>query len=247
MEQDPEAFREKEAVGRQERRIKEMTEDPVKYRLKEKTRKATYRLSLVDTSFKRKKLFLASIRNGRIFVCLSCHRKLHENQVIELDENWREDYELKFPNSLAKLIGPPPERMVYLPCPRQEPSRHVSENFICYTCKKYLERNAMAPMSYQNNLQLVNINKYPELKLSDLEQQLIALNILFQKIVLLPKSRWNAMKDKTVSVPVETTDVMDTLIKLPRTPADAHLAVVQLKRRLNFQEFTLSSLSTSAM
>merc|ERR1712096_475943 len=89
-------------------------------------------------------------------------------------------------------------------------------------------------MSNQNNLQFVNIDDHPELKLSELEQQLVALNILFQKIVLLPKSRMNAMKDKTVSVPIAPSDVIDTLTKLPRTPADARLAVVQLKRRLNY-------------
>ena len=92
----------------------------------------------------------------------------------------------------------------------------------------------MAPMCNQNNLQFVNVKSYPALQLSDLEQQLIALNILFQKIVLLPKSRMNALKDKIVSVPINPTDVVETLTKLPRTPAEAQLSVVQLKRRLNF-------------
>ena len=44
----------------------------------------------------------------------------------------------------------------------------------------------------------------------------------------------NAMKDKTVSVPINPSDVLNTLSILPRTPADAGLAVVQLKRRLNY-------------
>ena len=92
----------------------------------------------------------------------------------------------------------------------------------------------MAPMSNQNGLQLISLKDHPELSLSELEQQLIAPNLIFQKIVLLPKSRWSAMKDKTVSVPISTSDVSETLTKLPRTPSDAQLAVVQLKRRLNF-------------
>ena len=92
----------------------------------------------------------------------------------------------------------------------------------------------MAPMSNQNGLQLISRKDHPELNLSELEQQFIALNLIFQKIVLLPKSRWSAMKDKTVSVPISTSDVSETLTKLPRTPSDAQLAVVQLKRRLNF-------------
>ena len=88
-------------------------------------------------------------------------------------------------------------------------------HFVCHTCKKYLELNKMAPMSNQNNLQLVDVSNHPELKLSELEQQLIALNLIFQKIVLLPKSRWNAMKDKTVSVPISPSDITETLTKLP--------------------------------
>ena len=92
----------------------------------------------------------------------------------------------------------------------------------------------MAPMSNQNNLQLVDVSNNPELKLSELEQQLIARNLIFQKIVLLPKTRMSAMKDKTVSVPISPSDITETLTKLPQTPSDAQLAVVQLKRRLNF-------------
>ena len=104
---------------------------------------------------------------------------------------------------------------------------------MCFTCKRYLERNSMPPMCNQNNLQLVNRNSHPELYLSELEQQLVARNILFQKLILLPKSRMNAMKDKIVSVPINPSDVLETLTKLPRTPTDARLAVVQLKRSLN--------------
>ena len=154
--------------------------------------------------------------------------------MIELDDDWDESMEQQYPGSIAKFIGPIPCRQVYVPCNRDSEPQLLNGDYVCHTCKRYLERNAMPPMSNQNSLQFVNIDNHPELKLSELEQQLIALNILFQKIVLLPKSRMSAMKDKTVSVPINPSDVMETLTKLPRTPADARLAVVQLKRRLNF-------------
>ena len=211
-----------------------MKKDPEKYRLKEKLKKQDYRLTSVNTAFKRKKAFLASVRNGRIFFCICCHRKRYENQVVELDDDWQESMEQKYPGSVSKLIGSIPYQEVYLPCPTTEEPQQLTSNYVCHTCKKYLEKNAMAPMSNRNNLQLVDITDHPELRLSELEQQLVALNILFQKIVLLPKSRMSAMKDRTVSVPIAPSDVMQTLTKLPRTPADARLAVVQLKRRLNF-------------
>ena len=234
MEQDPDAFKEKEAKGRQLRREHERSEDPEKYKLKEKKNKQLQRLASTDSAFKRKKSFLNSIRNGRIYFCVCCHRRLHENQVIELEEEWQESLEQQYPGSIVKLIGPIPSRKIYLPCLKDQEPQLLEGDYICHTCKKYLERNKMAPMCNQNNLQFVNTQPYPALLLSDLEQQLIALNILFQKIVLLPKSRMNALKDKTVSVPINPSDVIETLTKLPRTPADAQLSVVQLKRRLNF-------------
>ena len=92
----------------------------------------------------------------------------------------------------------------------------------------------MAPMCNQNNLWFVNIEKHPELQLSELEQQLIAMNLIFQKIVFLPKHQWNAIKDPTVNVPIAPRDVVETLTKLPRTLANARQAVAQLERRLNY-------------
>ena len=234
IEEDPEAFQENESQGRQQRRVNEMEKDPVKYHLKEKLKKQAQRLSNVDSAFKRKKNFQASVRNGSIFVCIGCQQTMYDNQVIELDVDWKEECEEHFSGPITKLIGPMKERTVYRPCHITEEPTVITNDFICYTCKRYLEKNTMAPMNILNNLQFVNIDDHPEMQLSELEQQLIALNILFQKIVLLPKSRMSAMKDRTISVPIETSDVTNTLTRLPRTPSDARLAVVQLKRRLNF-------------
>ena len=75
-------------------------------------------------------------------------------------------------------------------------------------CKNYLLKGKIPPMSNQNNLQLFDIENHEELKLIELENCLIAMNIPFQKICLLPKSRWPAMKDRTVNVPVYEADVL---------------------------------------
>ena len=88
-----------------------------------------------------------------------------------------------------------------------------------------LKKNRMGPMSNQNNLQLVNTKKHPELKLSELGRRTI-----FWKMRLRAINCWNAMKDQTVNFPIAPTDVIETLTKLPRTPFDAGLSVVQLKR-----------------
>ena len=231
---DPDTFREKERDERKTRRENEREKDPEKFKLKLKEQQQQYRSSKVDSAFKRKKAFLAAIRNGRIYFCVCCHRRLHENSVLELHEDWQKEYEEQYPGSINKFIGTIPSQNFFIPCLKTETPQKLKSCFICHTCKNYVEKNKMPPLSNQNNLQLVDVSNHPELKLSELEQQLISLNLIFQKIVLLPKSRMSAMRDKTVSVPLSPADITETLTKLPRTPSDARLAIVQLKRRLNF-------------
>ena len=48
-----------------------------------------------------------------------------------------------------------------------------------------MKQGRMAPMSNQNKLQLVDITKFPELDLKEVENQLVAPNLIFQKIKLL--------------------------------------------------------------
>jgi len=105
-----------EAAGRQRRRTEERRKDPERYKLKEITRKQNYRLSQMDTAFKRRKAFLASVNNRRIFFCICCHRKLYDNQVVELDEDWKESFSTQYPGSFEKFIGPIPSQSTFLPC-----------------------------------------------------------------------------------------------------------------------------------
>ena len=63
-------------------------------------------------------------------------------------------------------------------------------------------------------------------------------NLLFFKIFELPKSRWQAVKDRTVNVPICDDDILRTLntVKsLPRKPDDAGLIPIQLKRKLEYK------------
>ena len=135
--------------------------------MKEAAKKQAYRSKAVDTAFKRKKLFLDSVRNGRVFPCICCHRVMYDSQVVELDDDWREDHEQQYPGSVSKLIGPINKPTVYLPCLKSETPQLLSSDHVCFNCKKYIEKNAMAPMNSMNNLQLVHIQNHPELKLSE--------------------------------------------------------------------------------
>ena len=60
---------------------------------------------------------------------------------------------------------------------------------------------------------------------------MIAQNIVFQKIFQLPKSRWTGLKDKVINVPISTDAINNTLSLLPRTPAQAGLIGIALKRK----------------
>ena len=43
------------------------------------------------------------------------------------------------------------------------------------------------------------------------------------------------MKDKTVNIPIYETDVLDTVKSLPRTPRDAGIIPINLKRKLEYK------------
>ena len=59
----------------------------------------------------------------------------------------------------------------------------TEEAYVCKTCKRYLEKGKMPPECRQNNLQL---DPQPDvMKLTELESNLIARNIQFQKIYQL--------------------------------------------------------------
>ena len=153
--------------------------------------------------------------------------------MTPLAVDWKEKLEEKFSGSVNRLIGPIETSEISVPTEKGS-TRVDSSDYICHSCNRYLKKGRMAPMSNQNNLQLVKIDNHPELQLSELENQLLARNLIFQKIKLLPKSRWNALIDKTVNVPIFESDVLQTVSRLPRTPAEGNLVPVQLKRRLKY-------------
>ena len=79
-------------------------------------------------------------------------------------------------------------------------------------------------MAVYNGLDLVPMKK--EDQLTELENNLIALNINFQYIYCLPKSRWGATRKQMISVPVDPSTIQNTVQKLPRLPKDAGLIYV---------------------
>ena len=77
--------------------------------------------------------------------------------------------------------------------------------------------------------------KKQNLELTELEGALISKNIIFQKIFQLPKSRWTSLKDRVINVPINEDSILNTLEQLPRTPQDAGLIGVALKRKKEYK------------
>ena len=93
-------------------------------------------------------------------------------------------------------------------------------------------------MSTMNGLKLKETDKQihdQNLQLTELEGALIAKNIIFQKIYQLPKSRWTALKDRVVNVPINEESIINTLEQMPRTPREAGLIGVALKRKQEYK------------
>ena len=72
----------------------------------------------------------------------------------------------------------------------------------------------MPPSCVKNSLELHETDsqlKEDKMILTELEAALIAKTIIFQKIFLLPKSRWTGLKDKIINVPISDEAVTGTL------------------------------------
>ena len=107
-----------------------------------------------------------------------------------------------------------------------------TDYYICKTCIRHMKAKKMPPMSVKNKLRLETQDE--SLKLTELEGSLIAKNLIFQKIYQLPKSRWTALTDKIINVPITNEDILNTVESLPRTPKEAGLIGVALKRKLEY-------------
>ena len=91
----------------------------------------------------------------------------------------------------------------------------------------------MPSTCFQNGL---GLSEVPEcLKLTDLENQLVAKNLVFIKIRPTPKSRYDIMNDRIVNVPISDDDIVKTIDTLPRSQNESGLVHVQLKRMLTLK------------
>ena len=70
---------------------------------------------------------------------------------------------------------------------------------------------------------------------TDLEQQMFAIDLIFMKIRQMPRSGMKLIEAKVVNVPLHDKDVEDTLNILPRPLNEAEIVEIQLKKKLEMK------------
>ena len=227
-----------EKVKEQNRKRKAAQRERDREKMREDHKRYVERHRIIQNEEDRLKKFLQNTLYGAVFICLSCHQRHFQSNVTVFSE-------------VKKTIKMPLEDCIVEMDPlkntnfgevifskKGENSQTKNNQFLCKTCLGYLKKNKLPPHSVMNGLKLdatdADIEK-DGLAMTELENSLIASRIIFQKIFLLPSSRWSGLKDKQVNIPISSSKINDTLEKLPRTPTSAGLIGVQLKRKLEYK------------
>ena len=81
--------------------------------------------------------FFDAIRDGRVYVCISCDRKLFKEGVTKQAKDWKEKLEMDFPDCIDKIIGPIKEHKVSIPVGHnlEEKIANKASAYICHHCK----------------------------------------------------------------------------------------------------------------
>ena len=113
---------------------------------------------------------------------------------------------------------------------------HESKNpetkiWICSTCDRYLTKGSMPVTASINKLDLGEV---PEelVSLNSLEQQLIALNLEYMKVIQMPKGKQLKVRGPVVCV---RADPELTLQALPRPLGESQIVGLKLMRKLEYQ------------
>ena len=85
-----EAYNEGRRKEQEQRRKAEKKLNKVHFNLKRAKEQQNTRLNQLNSVYKRRMAFKSAIRDGRTYLCISCHRKLFKNGVIALGDDWQE-------------------------------------------------------------------------------------------------------------------------------------------------------------
>ena len=181
--------------------------------------------------------FQQETRYGPIFVCSSCDQKMFQNNVCGMEKSMLEKLQQRNIETFDKVQAGNLQKIQICTQEIGKELRETNIPYICFTCKKHLNQGKVPPMSRANGLELVDLKDNPDLNLSELENNLISKRLLFQKIYQLPRSRMAGCKDRLINIPINDKDVLNTVEKLPRTPKEAGLLEIKLKRKMEYENF----------
>ena len=167
--------------------------------------------------------FYKLIQFGPIFPCVSCHRRLLERTVKEIDKDF---LSIVTENEKLQLLSlSSPEFEVF-----------DKKKFICKTCRNHIIKNKTPPLNFTNGL---SVDSTPEwmMKLTSVGKSLISLDLPFLKVREIHKSGMKITNDRYINVPRTLDDVSKTVSSLPRKANELGYINVRLKRRMGFKTY----------
>ena len=226
-EDNPELYKDRVRISRAKNENLEKIRNNIRNKSRKEVQKEQMRSlrhfrRISTTMNDRIKNFLNDIKTGLSFVCNSCVRVFFKRSVKCLSPKQVLHLKTKLSHEIASKAF-------------HEVDFHASnpEVVLCHSCFQTIQKNKLPKINVSNGLFLDEVPK--ELQLTDLEQQLIAKVLLFMKVVTLPKSRLPAITNRVINVPLHDSDIQKTISMLPRTPDEAQIVDVKLKRKLDMK------------
>ena len=203
----------------------------------------------VETAYDRLKQFRLATMIGPSYICVCCHGLRFKQSVGKLTDKLESKIDLIFPDpekdwiSDRNLVSNIHIEWVNVDVPAEFKNSDGyaggGYRYICKTCQMYLiKKKRLPPCAVMNGLQLLETDrelKEQNLMLTDIEAAMVAVVIAFQLIKQLPKSRWSALQNTSILVPIESHRINQTLAQMPRTPGEAGLIPIKFKRKQSYQ------------
>ena len=241
---NPDSFKAKKRLSVKTSEAKSKKANPENFKAKKRLSVKTSKENMRKTPEGRIALFKKAVLYGPIFPCVCCQRVMFKQSVVDYN-SVKEKIE-KHEGLFEKAI----QNMDLCPV-------IFGKHYLCLTCRKYLVvKGEMPPMSHCNKLGFKYVGKKLDLKdddgnkigeysltqedidntnLTDLEQSLIARSLIFMKIHKLPKSGMSCVRDKIVYVPINESDNLNTLKTIIRTPSEAGILPIKVKRKHEYK------------
>ena len=191
--------------------------------LREKQKKRDHARKFSKTSDDRIKQFKRSIQGGLNYDCESCDRQFFRGSVRILSEKQATELKAKCGLSFLKTVLPNINFRIKFPLV-----------VLCHNCYSKIKSKKCPSINVSNGFSLDDVPE--ELKLTDLEQQLIAKVLLFMKVLpMTKKSKVPKIIDRVINVPLHDEDISKTISSLPRSLDDAAVVDVMFKRKLDLK------------